>query len=398
MKGPRIKDAAAAAGFVKKKLEEGASTSRSLAQKALGVHGAAHMPGATPPSLRQDDLITGVWHFACPSGELKPARMVRKILFGMPIVLGRAGDGAVFALKDICPHRAAPLSAGRIGYQSGADYVECPYHGWRFNTATGRCALIPALSEKSEFEANKIKVQRFVTYEANGLVWIYFGTEESPSLAPPDIGLPKTMRPKTITTVLAEGPYDEAVIGLVDPAHTPYVHKQWWWREGKAAQEKTKHFEPTPLGFRMPPHKPSSNSRIYGFLGGAPSTEIEFRLPGLRLETIRNDRHTILGLTAITPTAANQSVITHMLFWTMPMFSVLKPIISAMAKNFLAQDGAILRAQNENLAQWHHRPLYAGDPDVPAQWYHALKKAWAAGGGIEGFEHPLSEQELYWRT
>ncbi len=397
MKGPRIKDAAAAASFVKKKLEEGATTSRALAQKALGVE----PPYPSAPNKHvapQDELIKGVWHFACPASALSPARMIRRILFGMPIVLGRAGDGAAFALKDVCPHRAAPLSAGRIGYQSGADYVECPYHGWQFSTATGRCSLIPALSEKTKFETSKIKVQRFPIHEANGLVWIYFGDEETPQLAPPAIGLPETMRPKNVTTVYAEGPFDEAVIGLVDPAHTPFVHKQWWWREGKAAQEKTKNFEPTELGFRMPPHHPSSNSRIYGFLGGTPTTEIEFRLPGLRLETIRNEKHTILGLTAITPAGPNQSIITHMLFWTMPVLTLLKPVISMMAHNFLSQDGSILRAQNENLSGWRHTPLYAGDPDVPAQWYHALKKAWAAGGGAEGFEHPLTEKELYWRT
>jgi hypothetical protein len=33
---------------------------------------------------------------------------------GEPVLIGRTKAGRLFALRDICPHRAAPLSAGRI--------------------------------------------------------------------------------------------------------------------------------------------------------------------------------------------------------------------------------------------------------------------------------------------
>ena len=321
--------------------------------------------------------------------------MVRRILFNTPIVLGRTKAGEVFALRDVCPHRGAPLSEGRIVDAAGG-CVECPYHGWRFRTGDGACEQIPALSASDEFDGASISVQRFHLHEANGLVWIYHG-EGTPSPTP-EIGLSEAYKPKSITVVNANGPYDEAVIGLVDPAHTPFVHKQWWWREGKERQEKVKQFEPTALGFRMPPHRPSSNSRIYSFLGGTPTTEIEFRLPGLRLETIRNDKHTILGLTAITPGDANENIITHMLFWDMALLTALTPIINDMAESFLNQDGAILNAQNKNLSRAPHRPLYAGEPDAPAQWYYKLKRSWTERDMDEGFINPLSSETLHWRT
>ena len=51
-------------------------------------------------------------------------------------------DGRLEAFLDVCPHRNARLSDGRL--VNGL--IECPYHGWRFD-ADGRCAHVPALGE-----------------------------------------------------------------------------------------------------------------------------------------------------------------------------------------------------------------------------------------------------------
>ena len=37
---------------------------------------------------------------------------------------------------------------------------------------------------------------------------------------------------------------DHGIIGLMDPAHGPFVHQAWWWRSRASIHEKTKHFEP----------------------------------------------------------------------------------------------------------------------------------------------------------
>ncbi|MEL7485712.1 MAG: aromatic ring-hydroxylating dioxygenase subunit alpha [Pseudomonadota bacterium] len=360
---------------------------------------------ATSTTADDDAPLRGLWYAACPSSEVARGAVVRRILFGEPVAIGRGSDGAVFALRDVCPHRAAPLSKGRIISEGGTTSIECPYHGWRFQTADGRCALIPSLSADDPFDPSGIAAVPFSATEANGFIWIAprdvtppRAQAPAPALSMIDFGLRHDAKPQSLTVVDAHGPYDEAVIGLVDPAHTPFVHKQWWWRDGKPLLEKQKYFEPTRIGFRMPPHMPSSNSRIYGLLGGAPTTEIEFRLPGLRIETIRNRRHVIVSATAITPTDKNQSRIFHAIYWDAPLLSLLSPLINRMAASFLGQDGDILRAQAENLARERHRPLYAGDPDVPAQWFHALKRAWRAAPSPDAFDNPLTEKMLRWRT
>ncbi len=60
---------------------------------------------------------------------------------------------------------------------------------------------------------------------------------------------------------------DHGIIGLMDPAHGPFVHQAWWWRSRHSIHEKEKHFEPIPQGFRMSAHTPSANSAPYKLLG-----------------------------------------------------------------------------------------------------------------------------------
>ena len=335
--------------------------------------------------------LVGLWYLAAHAGEIAPGKMIRRILFEEPLVLGRTQDGAVFAFVDVCPHRGAPLSEGCLA----GDAVECPYHSWRFAVDTGACVEVPALPTPEERSKN-IGLKKRHLEERNDLLWLYHGDGEMPKEPPPNLGIDPAIRPKTKTCLTVTCDFDEAVIGLVDPAHTPTVHQQWWWRKGAARALKTKNFEPTARGFRMPPHPPSSNSRIYKMLGGAPTTEIEFRLPGLRLEWIRNDKRLVFGFTAMTPGDKGQVRINHFIFWDSALFNLVTPLAQKMSNDFFGQDKAILEAQHKNLSRDAHRPLFLGDPDVPAQWYCQLKKAWAEQG--HGFENPLSAATLKWRT
>jgi nitrite reductase/ring-hydroxylating ferredoxin subunit len=70
-------------------------------------------------------------------------------LNGHSIGLFRVGDN-LHALADRCPHRGAPLCAGRVatavevregGPTLGTHkaVVRCPWHKWEFDIATGRC-------------------------------------------------------------------------------------------------------------------------------------------------------------------------------------------------------------------------------------------------------------------
>jgi hypothetical protein len=171
---------------------------------------------------------------------------------------------------------------------------------------------------------------------------------------------------------------DHGIIGLMDPAHGPFVHQAWWWRSRHSIHEKEKHFEPIPQGFRMSPHTPSANSAPYKLLGvyGEPiETTIDFVLPNRRYETIRCGKKWFASLTTVTPTTPGNSRIDVYAAWNV-FYAV--PFVTAVAKffgkRFVRQDQLTMVQQAEGL-KFNPGLMLIDDADRPAKWYFALKRA-----------------------
>ena len=333
------------------------------------------------------------WYYAVPGRRLKRGAMLAKIMLGEPIVIGRDAAGAPFALRDICPHRGMPLSAGHF---DGGE-VECCYHGWRFDTA-GRCTLIPSLVAEQRFEPGRVRLRAYPTCEAQGNIWVFFG--EDPAAAPeiPLLDGFADAAPDLIETVAFAAAIDHAVVGLMDPAHGPFVHRAWWWRSRRSIQAKAKAFAPSPWGFTMSRHAPSANSRAYRLLGGAPETEIAFRLPSVRVEQIRAGRHRVCNLTAITPIDENTTEINHCVYWTSPWLGLLKPLLRPYVRAFLHQDRDIMERQQQGL-RWVPPLMLIDDADTQAKWYYRLKREYLRAKA-EGrpFANPIKPRTLQWRS
>ena len=347
-------------------------------------------------------FLTDIWYFAALSGELKPGRLARREILGEPVMLGRSPKGGLFALRDICPHRAAPLSAGRFRAEpDGAESVECPYHGWRFG-ADGGCTAVPSLVDEQALDVSRIRVRRYPVVESQGLAFVWMAGEDrrdaEPSEPPPTFPGVVGGPPKLVDQMTFDAHVDHAVVGLMDPAHGPYVHQQWWWRSAKSQHEKAKRFEPREAGFAMVRHAPSKNSRAYAILGGEPLTEITFRLPGLRWEHVTVGKRQVLSLTCLTPVHESRTRITQILWSDHPAFVLLRPLIAAGARRFLRQDGAMVNLQNEGL-KYAPSLLWIDDADRQAKWYQQLKREWAASRG-EGrdFVNPVQPAILRWRS
>jgi phenylpropionate dioxygenase-like ring-hydroxylating dioxygenase large terminal subunit len=69
------------------------------------------IPGVTASSI-DGELLWGFWYPALPSDEIRGHALATSTRLEVPLVIGRGADGKVFALRDVCPHRAFPLSAG----------------------------------------------------------------------------------------------------------------------------------------------------------------------------------------------------------------------------------------------------------------------------------------------
>jgi len=289
---------------------------------------------ADPPAFLRD-----LWYLAALSHDLRPARLLAKTLLGEPVVLGRTAAGEAFALRDLCPHRGVPLSGGRLLQTPAGPQLECPFHGWRFRP-DGVCAEIPSLLEGASLQPAAIRCGAYPLHEAHGLIWLHVAADRKPPrpplTPPPDLGaLAVGGRPKAVVRRVFELPLDHAVTGLLDPAHGPYVHSQWWWRTPARQKPKQKRFEPRPLGFTMVRHAPSSNSWAYKLLGGKPETEIVFELPSTRWEDVQVGARRFVTMSWLTPLDAARTEFTQLLFWDLPQLDLLQPLVRYAAGRFL---------------------------------------------------------------
>jgi phenylpropionate dioxygenase-like ring-hydroxylating dioxygenase large terminal subunit len=338
-----------------------------------------------------------MWYLAAPGNALRPGQMRGKVFMNQPVVLARDRAGTPFAIADLCPHRGVPLSAGKFD----GEQFRCAYHGWRFGH-DGVCRAIPSLVPDQKFDLSKIRVRTYPCRESQGNIWIYL-SDEAPA-PDADLGTPFVIpeigdiAPKVRTPLVFATDLDDAIYGLLDPAHTPYIHEGPLWRKSANLREKAKHYVPSTLGFTMKRHEPYSNTVMYKLLGGTPTTEISFRLPGVRLEHIRIGKHHICNMTAATPVDQRQTEVTNFLYWTNPLLDVLTPVIRRIARKFLGQDQWAVSLRNP--AYVANAPLMMiNDADVPQKWYLRLKREWQRQQREGGeFVNPVQPATLRWRT
>jgi phenylpropionate dioxygenase-like ring-hydroxylating dioxygenase large terminal subunit len=363
------------------------------------------------PAMPEQLMLYDFWYRALPSDTLRLNQLRKITLLETPLVLGRDPHGKPFALHDACPHRGMPLSYGAFDGQQ----VECSYHGWKFDAHTGQCQLIPSLTADQKFRVDRIYAGSYPCEEQEGYVWVFI-PEPKPASAgfskPSESSFPAPRVPIfsnkfKLAYLTAEMPVgvDHGIIGLMDPAHGPFVHQAWWWRTRHSIHEKQKNFEPIAYGFRMSAHTPSSNSAPYKLLrlyteGESITTTIDFVLPNLRYEIIRAGKYWLSSLTTVTPITRNRCRIDVVACWNifrwMPFGATLLKFVFS---KFVEQDRRTMQLQSEGLRHNPHLMLI-DDADRPAKWYFALKAAHLESKRTgTPMKHPISSPlMLKWRS
>jgi phenylpropionate dioxygenase-like ring-hydroxylating dioxygenase large terminal subunit len=336
-------------------------------------------PGQIGKNNGSNDLgmLLDYWYPALRSKQLFGRKLRKATLLEVPLAIGRDAHGEPFALRDICPHRGMPLSYGEFD----GECVECSYHGWKFEAHTGQCREIPSITPDSKLRADRIYAGAFPCEERDGYIWVYMPSADSPRVEHAAPELPKFGERYHIAHLSAEMPVhvDHGVIGLMDPAHGPFVHQSWWWRSRRSIHEKQKQFEPIPDGFRMSPHTPSSNSlpyKILKLMTGAPvTTTIDFTLPAYRFEQVRSGNLWFSSRAVVTPVRRDLCRLDFCAAWNVLRFlPIVDFIIRILGPRFIAQDTDTMTKQSEGLKSNPHLMLI-DDADRPAKWYFQLKAA-----------------------
>jgi phenylpropionate dioxygenase-like ring-hydroxylating dioxygenase large terminal subunit len=359
--------------------------------------------GAAPrDSVTESDagFLWDFWYPAVRSAEVAGNRLAKAMLLEVPLVLGRTSEGAAFAMRDSCPHRGIPLSYGRFDGKT----LECSYHGWRFEACSGQCVEIPSLTSQDKLKVERIFAGHYPCEERDGYIWVYMTAQgaRTPETVPAAPKLAVFSEKYKITHLACDLPshVDQGIIGLMDPAHGPFVHQSWYWRSRHSIHEKEKKFEPIPNGFRMSPHTPSSNSAPYRMLqkytGEPVTTTIDFVLPNIRTEEIRSGKLWFSSRATVTPVRRDLCRIDFVAAW-----NLLLPvtIFRVFAKKFLRQDQETMILQAEGLKH-NPRLMLIDDADRPAKWYFGLKanllESRRTGAPMV---HPMAGLEtLHWRS
>ena len=356
-------------------------------------------------------MLFGFWYRALPSERVRRRKLAKAMLLETPLVIGRDAQGRAFALRDACPHRGMPLSCGSFDGQ----LVECSYHGWKFDAHTGQCREIPSLTAGQNLKIDRIYAGSLACQERDDYIWVFV-----PEPAPAGAGTTKAAEPRIsaprvptftdkfkLAYLTADMPVsvDHGIIGLMDPAHGPFVHQAWWWRTRHSIHEKQKAFEPIPYGFRMSAHTPSSNSAPYKLVqlyadAESITTTIDFMLPNLRQETIRAGKYWFSSLTTVTPITRSHCRIDVVAAWNLFRWLPFGPkLLKYVFAKFVEQDRHTMEKQAEGLRHNPHLMLI-DDADRPAKWYFQLKQAYLESLRTGGeFRHPItSPVTLKWKS
>jgi phenylpropionate dioxygenase-like ring-hydroxylating dioxygenase large terminal subunit len=172
--------------------------------------------GAETP---QGKAMRRFWLPALLSSELpEPDSGPLKVqILGENLVAFRDSEGKPGLIDELCPHRNASLTLGRV---EGCG-IRCIYHGWKFDR-DGNVLETPNVADprfKERFRAKTYPVR-----EAAGLIWVYMGPQAQEPAFPTYAFL--DVPPSNLLPAMAIVPcnFVQVMEGLVDSSHLSVLH------------------------------------------------------------------------------------------------------------------------------------------------------------------------------
>jgi 3-phenylpropionate/trans-cinnamate dioxygenase ferredoxin subunit len=104
--------------------------------------------------------VTALFVDVGPVEHVPHGRLTRAEIPGKDVYVLRAGDDVWYAIKNTCPHQAAPLCLGRTDgtwlpsapgeLVFGLEHrlIRCPWHGYEYDLETGRALYVPEVRDR----------------------------------------------------------------------------------------------------------------------------------------------------------------------------------------------------------------------------------------------------------
>lgn len=217
--------------------------------------------GASPPSTKGAAEETSVasapssfakfdykshWYPVVWASDLKPSRPTKVTLFDVDYTVAKlvgSEEEEVVAMVDKCPHKSASLSEGRV---TSCGSFQCAYHGWTFDSKTGRCLEIPQAEDRrpsSGAQASQLRdaggpvkkdradATAVPAMIHQGMVWLFpYGGLEGALQAPPPPSVPEIDKEgfRVTAEIVRDFPdVDWTVLleNIMDPDHGLFAHQ-----------------------------------------------------------------------------------------------------------------------------------------------------------------------------
>ena len=164
-----------------------------------------------------EPILIHDWHPVASVEQLVTNPMLAVRLLGEDLLIWQI-DQQFYAWQDLCLHRGAKLSLGKLTDQG----LRCAYHGWTYDQL-GQCIHIPA--HPNQTPPAKAQVKRYKIQARYGLLWVCLG---EPSADLPI--LPEWVDKRFATAVFGPYPHVRAhsprlIENFLDVAHFPFVHE-----------------------------------------------------------------------------------------------------------------------------------------------------------------------------
>jgi nitrite reductase/ring-hydroxylating ferredoxin subunit len=163
-----------------------------------------------------------------------------------PLVIWRSqsgddGDHEYSIMADVCPHRRAPLSTGKIipntdenDENTISKTLACRYHGWQFNKE-GSCTKIPMMDRNTDNEEKPATLSKafcaraYPTQQRDGLLWVYMDPTDTnppalpaPIMAESDVG---SNQQYSYSLNVFPVSFQSMIENSFDPSHAPFTHE-----------------------------------------------------------------------------------------------------------------------------------------------------------------------------
>ncbi|MES2257015.1 MAG: aromatic ring-hydroxylating dioxygenase subunit alpha [Pseudomonadota bacterium] len=163
-------------------------------------------------------FLKNTWYVAAWAEEVNAEAMLARTILNEGVILFRDAAGKAVAMRDRCPHRAAPLHMGSV--KDGV--VQCGYHGLQFD-GKGACVFNP--HGDGNIPANA-KVKSYPVAERHDAVWIWMGEAgRADEALIPALDMARSASATVVRGYLnAPSHYELMTDNLLDLGHTAYLH------------------------------------------------------------------------------------------------------------------------------------------------------------------------------